>query len=333
MLSQKLRSRCGGLAVCLALGAGLAGPARAQEPARPKSEGPPRPALYDTKADALAQVAAASLRARRDQTRLLVMFGFNTCGWCRKLHTLFETDAGIRKLLHDEYDLVMVDIEAPHAAQLLQKCKSALGSDELAKGVGYPFLAVLDPDGNVVKAQRTDPLEEGDHHDPGRVKAFLERWVAERVDAEKVLAEAKSRASSAQKRIFLHFGAPWCGWCHRLDDFLAQEEIAAILSRDYIEVKIDIDRMTHGKEMLSQMRGGESGGIPWIALLDADGKRIVTSDAPKGNIGYPAAPQEIDHFLAMLRKSSRHIDPAQLDRIEAVLRAEGEKIQAARRRS
>ena len=64
------------------------------------------------------------------------------------------------------------------------------------KGVGYPFLSVLDADGKVVTAQRTDPLEEGDHHDPGRVKEFLTSWTVTPKDAEVVLRDGLSRASS-----------------------------------------------------------------------------------------------------------------------------------------
>src|SRR5262249_12968697 len=129
-------------------------------------------ALYDPKADAKAQVEAAVAKARHDHTRVLVMFGFEGCGWCHRLHALFEQNPEIRQLLHDKYVLVMVDIQAPHADGLLKECKAALAPEELRKGVGFPFLAVLDDNGKIVTAQRTDPLEEGKGHNPGRVKEF-----------------------------------------------------------------------------------------------------------------------------------------------------------------
>ena len=94
----------------------------------------------------------------------------------------------------------------------LETCKAALSKEELQKGVGYPFLAVLDADGKVVTAQRTDPLEVGDHHDPKRVAELLTRWKVPPKDAKVVLEEALSRAASDDKRVFLTFGAPWCGW-------------------------------------------------------------------------------------------------------------------------
>src|SRR5262249_11135398 len=159
-----------------------------------------------------------------------------------KLHGLFESDREIRERLADEYVLAMVDIEAPNADGLLVRAKAALDAEELKKGVGFPFLAVLDGDGKVVTAQRTDPLEVGDHHGPAKVKAFLEKWAAPRAVASKVFEQGLAKASSDDKLVFLHFGAPTCGWCHKLDAFLAREDMAPLIGREFVDVKIDLDR-------------------------------------------------------------------------------------------
>jgi len=313
------RRRVIGSLACL-VAVGLTATARPQDQDKPKTPEPKKPALYDTKADARAQVEAAVAAARRDHSRVLVMFGFEGCGWCHKLHALLAQNPELRQLVRDEYVRVQVDIQAPNAAELLKECKAALSEEELKRGIGYPFLAVLDGSGKIVTAQRTDPLEEGDHHDPARVKEFLGRWVAPRTDARAVLDAALARAAAEDKRVFLHFGAPWCGWCHKLDDFLARPEAAAILGADLIDVKIDIDRMTNGTDVMGVYRKDEAGGIPWFVILDGKGAALVTSDGPKGNIGYPAEPHEIDYFLAMLKKTARRMDAGQLDRIEAMLR-------------
>ena len=161
-----------GSACILAMSAVLA---IAQEPAKTQGEKPgsgaaaKRASIYDKSADAKVQVAKAVERAKHDDKRILLMFGGDWCGWCHKLHDLFKTNREIAQILCNEYVLVMVDTESPNAAPLLKTCKEALSKDELQKGVGYPFLAVLDADGKVVTAQRTDPLEEGDHHDPKKV--------------------------------------------------------------------------------------------------------------------------------------------------------------------
>jgi thiol:disulfide interchange protein len=283
-----------------------------------------RPSIYDEQADARAQVEAATALARRDARRVLVMFGGDWCGWCHKLHGLFQSDPAIRDLLAEEYVLVLVDTRAPRADALLAECKGDL------EGVGFPFLAVLDGQGAIVTRQETNALEEGDHHDPARVKAFLETWVAPRAVASEVVAAGLARASSEDKRVLLHFGAPWCGWCHKLEGFLGRAEVAAILARDFVDVKVDTDRMTGGQELLEQYRAGRPGGIPWFAFLDAEGNEIVTSDGPTGNIGYPVLPGEIGHFLAMLKQAARRISPEETARLGAILEAEAEAIQAAR---
>jgi thioredoxin-related protein len=162
---------------------GLRAAAMAQDADESRAHKPKKPALYDPKADARAQVEAAVARARRDHARVLVMFGFEGCSWCHKLHRLFEQDEEIRKVLRDEYVLVLVDIHAPHAEELLREVKGVLAPDDLQKAVGFPFLGVLDDNCKAVTAQPTGPLEKGDGHDPAKVKGFLGRWVAPRTDA------------------------------------------------------------------------------------------------------------------------------------------------------
>ncbi len=284
-----------------------------------------RASIYDKTADAKVQLAKAVEQAKHDDKRILLMFGGDWCGWCHKLHGLFKSDRDVAHILSYEYVLVNVDTEAPHAAELLATCKAALPQDEL-KGFGYPFLTVLDSDGKVVKAQQTDTLEVGDHHDPKKVAGFLEQWKVAPRDARRVVDDALARASSEDKRVFLTFGAPWCGWCHRLHDWMAQPEVATILDRDLVVAQVDIDRMTGGKDVLKAYRPAEGGGIPWFAILDARGKALATSDGPAGNIGYPAKPDEIGHFLAMLKGQAKHLDADQLDRIRKSLEQNAEKI-------
>ena len=293
-----------------------------------------RTSIYDKTADANAQVEKATEQAKRDNKRVLLMFGGDWCGWCHKLHELFATNPEVRKTLSYEYVLVMIDTEAPNATELLKKCRGALSQDELQKGVGFPFLAVLDADGKIVTALRTDNLEEGDHHDPKRVEEFLSREKVPPKDARLVLEEAQSRTASDHKRVFLTFGAPWCGWCHELADWLAQPEIAAILDRDFVMTKIDIDRMTNGKDIMMSFRPKDSqaGGIPWYTILDSKGKSLATADGPSGNIGYPFEPKEIDQFLAIVQGQVQSIDASQIDQLRRSLNDAAERIKKSSRR-
>lgn len=283
-----------------------------------------RPSLYDAKADAREQVKTSTALARRDAKRVLLMFGGDWCGWCHRLHGLFASDPTISDLISNEYVLTLVDTQAPNAEELLAECRGKL------EGVGFPFLTVLDGDGKIVTRQKTDPLEEGDHHDPAKVKAFLTQWAAPKAEASKVFAEGLARASSENKLLFLHFGAPTCGWCHRLDAFLAREDMASLLGKTFVDVKLDLNRMTGADVVLDRYKGAKSGGIPWYAILDAEGKKVVDSDGPNGNIGYPLQPDEIVHFLAMLRKAPTAMSSADLEAVSAALKASAKVIEAER---
>ncbi len=317
----------------LAIGAGTAFAQDAAKPLTKTTAGPAkRASIYEKTADAKVLVEKAVAKAKHDDKRVLLMFGGDWCGWCHKLHDLFVSNREIRQTLGNEYVLVNIDTASPNATEVLETCKAPLSQDEAQRGFGYPFLAVLDAQGKVVKAQRTDPLEEGDHHDPKKVQEFLDRWKVAPKDAKVVLQEALSRASSDDKRVLLTFGSPWCGWCHKLHDWMAQPEIATILDRDFVIAQVDVDRMTGGKEIQKHYQPATSGGIPWFAILDPKGKALVTSDGPGGNIGYPAKPNEVEHFLSMVKGQGRRIDDRQLDQLRKSLEEAAERIKQQSRR-
>jgi len=120
--------------------------------------------IYDEKADAKVDIAAAVARAKKNNKRVLIMYGGNWCGWCYLLHDEFKKKEIAKTLLY-EYELVMVDIGKRDKHLDIVK---AYGADI----TGVPYLTVLDSDGKVVVNQRTGPLEEGDHHDPAKVQGF-----------------------------------------------------------------------------------------------------------------------------------------------------------------
>jgi hypothetical protein len=84
--------------------------------------------------------------------------------------------------------------------------------------------------------------------------------------------------------------------------------------------------MVRGKEVAGRIRKSAEGGIPWMAILDSAGKPLVTSDGPQGNIGYPAEPGEIDHFIAMVKATAKRLTAAQIAEIRKALEEAAKKI-------
>jgi thiol-disulfide isomerase/thioredoxin len=191
---------------------------------------------------------------------------------------------------------------------------------DTAKGV--PYLTILDAAGKVVTGQETGVLEAGSKHDPARVLAFLKKQKAEPDDAAEIVKQAEVQAGRESKAVFLRFGAPWCKWCHKLDDYLYQPAVATVLRKHFVLVKVDMDRMKNAKEVAARFRS-QASGIPWFAMLDARGEKLITSDAAQGNIGYPTADAEVAHFRSMLARAGSGMTPGEIDGLVAALQEHG----------
>jgi len=93
---------------------------------------------------------------------------------------------------------------------------------------------------------------------------------------------------------------------------MALHDVAPMLAREFVTLKLDFDRSKGAKEIAKRYAGKEE-GLPWFAFIDTNGQTIVTSTGPKGNVGAPWAPHEVDHFKTMLLKAKRQLTDAQID--------------------
>ena len=125
--------------------------------------------IYDESADGAKQVADALAIAKKENKRVLLQFGANWCGWCHRLHKLFDTDKAIAAKLQGDYVVVMVDVNKGHNEATDAKYGHPIQ-------YGLPALAVLDAEGRLLTVQDSGKLEEGDHHSPEKVMAFLKEW-------------------------------------------------------------------------------------------------------------------------------------------------------------
>ncbi len=96
-------------------------------------------------------------------------------------------------------------------------------------------------------------------------------------------------------------------------------KVQPVLRKQFVDVKIDIDRMIGGKELMAEYRKDEMGGIPWFAFLDPAGKVKATSDGSKGNIGCPYTPEEIATFKELVASVSTTLTDDDIGRIAAKL--------------
>ena len=127
-------------------------------------------------------------------------------------------------------------------------------------------------------------------------------------NAEAVLSSALEKARAKNKRVLLDFRADWCAPCFRLDSFLHQPAVSAVLKKDYVIATVDLGFGNGGRELAYKLGSVESDGIPWIAILNQSGNVLATSTIDKRNIGFPSTPADTRLFMEMLSQH-RSIEP------------------------
>jgi thioredoxin-related protein len=307
----------------LCLGVPCVAMAQDDAPARKLVKAEPA-AIYDETADAEQQIADALASAKKENRRVLIQWGANWCGWCHKLHDTMKKDAGLRKKLMYEYDVVLIDIgQFNKNLDLAEKYRADI------KGEGVPYLTILDADGKVLLNHETGSLEASDDpkasHNAPKIVELLTKYQAPYKEAMTLYEAALAQAKAEDKKVFMHFGAPWCGWCHRLEDWMAREDVASILGDNYVDLKIDVDRTAgeSGDDLLKRYNAGKGSGIPWFVMLDETGKALIDSNGPDGNIGYPTAeePVGIAHLMRMFKESAPRMTDEQIAYLKSTLEA------------
>ena len=109
------------------------------------------PQIYDENADGRDLVNAALARAKKENHNVLIQWGGNWCSWCIVLHALYEKDPDIRRMLHDHYELILIDTNDRNMP-LVKELGATMDN-------GVPYLTILDATGKPLVQQETEFLE------------------------------------------------------------------------------------------------------------------------------------------------------------------------------
>lgn len=158
---------------------------------------------------------------------------------------------------------------------------------------------------------------------PGKKKKVIGGSPTAAADA---LAAAQKKAETEQKVVFVHFRADWCGWCKKLEAFIALPDIKPIFDRRVVDLEIDTEKMADGQALLEKFTSGKATGIPFWAFVKADGTIAANAFDDKGeNVGYPFKPVEVAAFMKAWKASVTAATPEETAAIEAKLTELGEK--------
>jgi 5-hydroxyisourate hydrolase-like protein (transthyretin family) len=183
----------------------------------------------------------------------------------------------------------------------------------------HAAFAILTPAGAVVATASSDDLSKDGKLNAKLLGEFLANRETPLPNARKLLADSLAQAKRDDKRVLVQVGGPGCGWCVVLARYLDEQK--SLVEKDYLHVKID-SRMPEAEELIGELREKQEGGVPWMTILDADGKTLITSDGEEGNIGYPGEPKSQEHWLKMLTSTKQRLTD---DDVAALMKPLSEK--------
>lgn len=112
--------------------------------------------------------------AKKQNKRVLIDVGGDWCIWCHRLDDTMKGNKEIVGYVKANYIVVKVNFS--------EENKNEEVLSKYPKITGYPHLFVLDSTGKLIKSEDTSLLEEGDHHDPKKIMAFLREWALKKTD-------------------------------------------------------------------------------------------------------------------------------------------------------
>jgi hypothetical protein len=172
---------------------------------------------------------------------------------------------------------------------------AAWALDDTGRELGHVILTVDDPEA------------------PQAAADFVHRFMPPQVDAAKKWDEAFAEAERTGRRVWATSGGRYCGPCFRLARW--QDDQRDLLAKDYVLFKVDSSSARHGPEVAERITRGGSHGIPFHAILAADGNMLVDSAGPGGNVGFPAGFDGNKQLRKMLMETRVNLTDAEIEQL------------------
>ncbi|MBS1794196.1 MAG: thioredoxin family protein [Acidobacteria bacterium] len=108
--------------------------------------------LFDPKRDPAADLAAAVIRAQKENKRIILDVGGEWCSWCVRMDNYFLENPALARLRDRNFIWVKINFSPENENRAFLS--------KYPEVTGYPFLFVLEKDGSLLHAQPTNELEE-----------------------------------------------------------------------------------------------------------------------------------------------------------------------------
>jgi thiol:disulfide interchange protein len=125
------------------------------------------------------------------------------------------------------------------------------------------------------------------------------------IDARTEIRQALGEAAKEHKRVLVVFGANWCYDCHVLDLAFERADISAVLKRDYKVVHVDVGEGDKNQDLMTQYDVPMKRGIPAAAVLDGNGRLLVSQKDGEFEKARALGPEDLLQFLNKWKPQTR----------------------------
>lgn len=259
------------------------------------------------------RIVSSKAEAKREYLRIMLVLADPESETAKQLFTIIN-DRNDKKIARANNDYQALWVKATSAIEGIRVARDM--SLDLGRPA-VPSVSILNDDGTL---RETLALADGPDGKPDAdaVRGLLVRHMLPERDGRQALADALSKAEREGKRVFVQETATWCGPCRMLSRFIDRHR--EIFDANFVWLKLDRERHTEGEAVMKKLRGDRQGGIPWVVILDAAGKELGTSDDPDGeNYGFPTEPDEIKHFMKLVKSTAPRLTEEQATTLQKAL--------------
>lgn len=148
----------------------------------------------------------------------------------------------------------------------------------------------------IIATQRSDPTEKQARRLPEPAKPNTQLYPPPE-EAQAEIFSALAKAAKDHKRVLLVFGGNWCYDCHVLDATFRSKEFAPIVNANYHVVHINVGNYDANRDLAQKYEIPLDKGVPSLAILDPDGKLVVSQKKGEFESTLRIGPEDVLEFL------------------------------------
>ena len=148
----------------------------------------------------------------------------------------------------------------------------------------------------IIMTQRSDPGAKQARRLPEPAKPNTQLYPPPE-EAQAEISSALAAAAKDHKRVILVFGGNWCYDCHVLDATFRSKEFAPLVNANYHVIHINIGNSDANLDLAKKYEIPLEKGVPSLAILDPDGKLVVSQKKGEFESTLKIGPEDVVEFL------------------------------------